>query len=51
LERYVTDARLMQGTTLPEFVGMGNGPGDVAEQDEAILMAELPKALRAESTG
>jgi hypothetical protein len=48
LEKYVTDARLMQGTTLPAFVGLGEGPGDVAERDESILSTELPKALSGE---
>jgi hypothetical protein len=46
LERYVRDVRLMEGTTLPDFVGLGEGPGGVAENDEQILMAELPDALR-----
>ena len=51
LERYVTETRLMEGTTLPAFVGMDEGPGDVAEQAESILRAELPAELRRESAG
>lgn len=49
LERYITNARLMEGTTLPAFVGMGEGPGGIAGNDEAILQAELPKVLRRET--
>ena len=48
LEKYVSNARLMEGTTLPAFVGIGDGPGDVAENDEAILRTELPKVLSRE---
>ena len=50
LEKYVSNARLMEGTTLPAFVGIGDGPGDVAENDEMILRTELPKVLSREST-
>ena len=50
LEKYVTNARLMEGTTLPAFVGIGEGPGDIASNDEAILQAELPKTLSQEAT-
>ena len=49
LEKYVSNARLMEGTTLPAFVGIGEGPGDVAENDEAILRTELPKVLSRET--
>ncbi|HEX5578084.1 MAG TPA: ribbon-helix-helix protein, CopG family [Candidatus Limnocylindria bacterium] len=51
LERYVTEARLMEGTTLPAFVAMDEGPGDVADQAEAILRSELPAVLRRETGG
>jgi hypothetical protein len=35
---------------LPDFVGRGEGPGDVAENDESILRRELPEALARELT-
>ena len=41
MERYVaTEAGDV--VALPAFVGIGEGPGDVAERDEEILRAELP---------
>ena len=49
LEKYVSNARLMEGTTLPAFVGIGEGPGDVAENDEVIIRTELPKVLSRET--
>jgi hypothetical protein len=33
---------------LPAFVGIGSGPGDVAERDEGILERELPSAIAGE---
>jgi hypothetical protein len=47
LERYVEEAR---GTEprLPDFVGIGHGGGDVAENDEEILRRELPDYLMGE---
>ena len=45
MERYVADAAEADAT-LPSFVGIAAGPGDVAEHDEEILRAELPAALR-----
>ena len=32
---------------LPAFVGIGSGPGDVANRDEEILAVELPSAVLA----
>lgn len=43
MERYVADRR--QPRALPSFVGMGRGPGDVAERAEEILEQELPAAV------
>jgi hypothetical protein len=41
MERYVAEAS-ENDTTLPSFVGIGSGPGDVAGRDEEILRRELP---------
>jgi hypothetical protein len=46
LERYVTDARGDEEHQLPAFVGIGEGPGDVAARDEEILKRELPQQVR-----
>jgi hypothetical protein len=43
MERYVADERKTR--ELPGFVGLGSGPGDVAERDEEILERELPSAV------
>lgn len=48
MERYVTDQR--QPRELPGFVGIGHGPGDVAENAEAILERELPAHVEADAT-
>ena len=45
MERYVADAAEAD-TTLPSFVGIVSGPGDVAGRDEEILRAELPWTVR-----
>lgn len=47
MERYVTDQR--QPRELPGFVGIGRGPGDVAEHAEQILERELPAHLEADA--
>jgi hypothetical protein len=47
MERYVTDQR--QPRELPGFVGIGRGPGDVAEHAEEILERELPAHTRADA--
>ena len=47
MERYVMDERKTR--ELPGFVGLGSGPGDVAERDEQILEHELPSAVSADA--
>jgi hypothetical protein len=44
MERYVAERRDDASTPreLPAFVGIGQGPGDVADRAEEILEAELP---------
>lgn len=51
LERYVTDARESERGRLPAFVGIGQGPGDVADRDEEILRRELPAKLHDDEPG
>lgn len=41
MERYVADERTGGEERLPAFVGIGQGPGGVAERDEEILRREL----------
>lgn len=43
MERYVVGRRSAR-RTLPGFVGIGRGPGDVAGRDEEILDREFPDA-------
>lgn len=46
MEQYVAGRRQeAQPRTLPGFVGIGQGPGDVAARAEEILEAELPAHL------
>jgi hypothetical protein len=46
MERYVAARREdEEPRALPGFVGIGQGPGDVAERAEEILEAELPEHL------
>lgn len=46
MERYVSSRREEDGPrTLPAFVGIAHGPGDVASRAEEILHAELPNHL------
>jgi len=47
MERYVTEQR--QPRALPGFVGIGHGPGDVAEHAEEILERELPAHVEADA--
>jgi hypothetical protein len=47
MERYVMDERKTR--ELPGFIGLGSGPGDVAERDEQILEHELPSAVSDDS--
>jgi predicted transcriptional regulator len=44
MERYVAEAA--EHAELPSFVGIGAGPGNVAERDEEILRDEWEIALR-----
>jgi hypothetical protein len=46
MDRYVAEAREGDTTPLPAFVGIGQGPGGVAQRDEKILRQELPASLR-----
>ncbi len=50
MERYVAErqAKDDQTRTLPDFVGIGSGPGDVAASAEEILERELPEHLAAD---
>jgi len=53
MEEYVARAGEAQERPLPDFVGIGHGPGDVASRDESILREELPwrpSSTRASST-
>lgn len=47
MERYVTERRddVSEPRELPAFVGIGHGPGDVANRAEEILEVELPTHL------
>ncbi len=47
MERYVAERRddASAPRDLPGFVGIGQGPGDVAARAEEILEAELPAHL------
>lgn len=47
MERYVAERR--HPRELPGFVGMGRGPGDVAQHAEEILEAELPAHIEADA--
>ena len=47
MERYVASER--QPHTLPAFVGIGRGPGEVAMRDEEILERELPASVAMEA--
>lgn len=46
MERYVAEES--QPRDLPGFVGIGQGPGDIAERAEQILERELPDHLDAD---
>ncbi len=46
MERYV--AVESQPRDLPGFVGIGRGPGDIAERAEEILERELPAHVEAD---
>ena len=48
MERYVAEQRPAAEDRLPAFVGIGQGPGGVAERDEEILRRELPAGQTAE---
>ena len=47
MERYV--AAESHPRELPGFVGIGRGPGDVAERAEEILERELPAHVEADT--
>lgn len=51
LERYVAEERGDANRALPAFVGLAEGPGDVAERDEEILRDELPDETHRELRG
>lgn len=42
MEEYVAKVGEAGEPSLPNFVGIGSGPGDVAGRDESILREELP---------
>ena len=44
MERYVADKQ-PGSQPLPAFVGIGHGPGDVAERAEEIIERELPDSV------
>lgn len=46
MQRYVAEES--QPRELPGFVGIGRGPGDVAERAEEILERELPDHVEAD---
>lgn len=46
MERYVAEESRPRG--LPGFIGIGRGPGDVAEHAEEILERELPAHVEAD---
>jgi hypothetical protein len=47
LDAYVRDRRDAE-RSLPGFVGLGHGPGDVAERVEELLAGERPEGERPE---
>lgn len=47
MERYV--AAESQPRELPGFIGIGHGPGDVADRAEEILERELPAHVEADA--
>lgn len=47
MERYVTERR--QPRELPGFVGIGRGPGNVAERAAEILERELPPSVASDT--